>query len=110
MANIDGTEKGVRGMDYRDLSFYQKARQVTLLINSELKTWPKSMQAQEIARQLFRASTSISATIAEGHGRHIRPEFMHFLITTQGSANEVDNWLNTTVDCGIGNSDTINHD
>ena len=44
-------------MDYREMSFYQKAGQVTVLINNELKTWPKTMQAQEIARQLFRAST-----------------------------------------------------
>jgi four helix bundle protein len=94
-------------MDYRELGFYQKARQVTMLINSELKTWPKTMQAQEIARQLFRASTSIGANIAEGHGRHMGPEYIHFQIIAQGSANEVDNWLNTVLDCGIGNSDNI---
>jgi hypothetical protein len=35
--------KGVRGMNYHELGFYQKARQVTMLINSELKTWPKTI-------------------------------------------------------------------
>jgi four helix bundle protein len=94
-------------MDYRELDFYQKARQVTLLINNELKTWPNTMQAQEIARQLFRAPTSICANIAEGHGRHIGPEYIHYLIIAQGSANEADNWLNIALDCGIGNSESI---
>ena len=94
-------------MDYRELGFFQKARQVTQAINEVLRTWPISMQAQEIARQLFRASTSIGANIAEGHGRHIGQEYIHFLVIAQGSANEVDFWLNTAVDCGIGNSENI---
>jgi four helix bundle protein len=89
-------------MDYRELGFFQKARQVTRAIDQELKHWPKTIQAQEIARQVFRAATSIGANIAEGHGRHIGQEYIHFLIIAQGSANEVDHWLNTALDCGIG--------
>ena len=94
-------------MDFSELGFYQKARQVTKSINGELKIWPKTMQAQEIARQLFRASTSVGANIAEGHGRHIGQEYIHFLIIAQGSANEADHWLNTALECEIGNAENL---
>ena len=77
------------------------------MINDELKSWQKTMQAQEIARQVFRASSSIGANIAEGHGRHIGQEYIHFLTIAQGSANEVDHWLNVALDCEIGNSENI---
>jgi len=95
-------------MDYSELGFYQKARQVTKSINDELKIWPKTMQVQEIAMQVFRAATSVGANIAEGHGRHLGPEYIHFLTIAQGSANEVDHWFNTAIDCKIGNLENIN--
>ena len=94
-------------MDFSELGFYQKARQVIQATNDELESWPKTMQAQDIARQVFRASASVGANIAEGHGRHIGQEYIHFLIVAQGSANEVDHWLNTALDCRIGNSENI---
>ncbi len=99
--------KGIRGMDYRQLSFFQKARQVISGLNLEIKQWPKTMQAQGIARQVFRSATSTGANIAEGHGRHIGKEYIHFLFIAQGSANEVDHWLNTCLDCEVGNNENI---
>jgi four helix bundle protein len=94
-------------MDYRDLVFYQKAQEVVIGINNEIKKWPKGMQVRTISRQLFRSATSIGANIAEGHGRHIGPEYIHFLTIARGSANEVDHWLNTTLECGIGSKQEI---
>ena len=90
-------------MNYRDLGFYQKSQKLTQGINDEISKWPKSMQSQEVSRQLFRSATSIGANIAEGHGRHAGLEYLHFLTIAQGSANEVDHWLNTALDCSIGN-------
>jgi four helix bundle protein len=89
-------------MDYRQLLFYQKARDVLKLVDAEIKAWPKLMQAWEIARQLFRSAASVGANIAEGHGRHEGLEYIHFLKIAQGSANEVDHWLHTASDCMIG--------
>jgi four helix bundle protein len=54
--------------NYQDLFFYQKARQVVKDIDILIKSWPKTMQAQEISRQLFRSASSIGANIAEGMG------------------------------------------
>lgn len=87
--------------NYQELIFYQKAHQVVKAVHALVKSWPKTMQAQEIARQLFRSATSIGANIAEGHGRHQRTECIHYLIIAQGSANETEHWLNTAKDCDL---------
>jgi four helix bundle protein len=94
-------------MDYRNLVFYQKARQVVKGVSAEIKKWPRTARAEAISKQLFRSATSIGASIAEGHGRHQGPEYIHFLYIAQGSANEVDHWLNTALDCGIGDSTVL---
>ena len=66
--------------NYQELIFYQKARHVVKAVDALIKGWPKTMQAQEISRQLFRSAASIGANIAEGHGRHQGTEYIHYLI------------------------------
>ncbi len=92
---------------YQDLIFYQKARQVVKALDVLIRSWPNAMQAQEIARQLFRSATSVGANIAEGHARHHGAEYIHYLIIAQGSANETEHWLHATQDCGLGPADRI---
>ena len=94
-------------MDYRELAFYQKAREVTRGIHLEINSWSHDTQAKAVVGQLFRAATSVGANIAEGHGRHEGSEYIHYLYIAQGSANEVDHWLHTALDCQIGNSTNI---
>jgi four helix bundle protein len=87
--------------NYQDLVFYQKTRDVVKAIDTLIKTWPKTMQAQEISRQMFRSATSVGANIAEGHGRHQGTEYIHYLIIARASANETEHWLHTAQDCGL---------
>lgn len=94
--------------NYQELIFYQKARQVVNKVNGLVKSWPRTMQAQEISRQLFRSATSVGANIAEGHGRHQGIKYIHYLVIAQGSANETEHWLHTARDCGLGGSEEIN--
>ncbi|MEA3438700.1 MAG: four helix bundle protein [Chloroflexota bacterium] len=94
-------------MDYRELKFYHKAREIVTDVNLEIKSWPNSMQTLYISDQLFRSATSIGAYIAEGHGRHIGVEYIHYLRIAQGSANEVDHWLHTALDLKIGSKERI---
>ncbi len=93
--------------NYQELIFYQKARQVVKAVDALIKSWPKTMQAQEISRQLFRSATSVGANIAEGHGRHQGTAYVHYLIIAQGSANETEHWLHTAKDCGFGPKEKI---
>lgn len=93
--------------DYRDLIFYQKARDVVKAINDLIRSWPKTMPAQEISRQILRSAMSVGANIAEGHGRHEGPEYIHYLMIAQGSANETDHWLHTIVDIGLSPEEQI---
>ena len=93
--------------NYQELVFYQKARQVVKGVDVLVKSWPKTMQAQEISRQLFRSAASVGANIAEGHGRHQGTEYIHYLIIAQGSANETEHWLHTAQDCGLGPNENI---
>ena len=93
--------------DYRDLAFYQKARQVIQGCDHLIKAWPKSMQAQEIGRQMFRSATSVGANIAEGHGRYEGNEYVRYLVIAQASANETDHWLNIALDISLGPEEKI---
>src|SRR5512138_542845 len=93
--------------NYQDLVFYQKARQVAQAVDVLIKSWPKTMQAQAISRQLFRSAMSVGANIAEGHGRHQGTEYIHYLIIAQGSANETEHWLHAAQDCELGPKEEI---
>ena len=93
--------------NYQELIFYQKARQVVKTVDALIKGWPKTMQGQEISRQLFRSAVSVGANIAEGHGRHQGTEYIHYLIRAQASANETEHWLHTAKDCGLGPNEKI---
>ena len=93
--------------NYQELIFYQKARQIVKTVDVMVKSWPKTMQAQEISRQLFRSATSVGANIAEGHGRHQGTEYIHYLIIARSSANETEHWLHTAKDCGLDTNNKI---
>jgi four helix bundle protein len=93
--------------NYQELLFYHKARQVVKSVDLVIKIWPKTMQAQEISRQLFRAATLVGANIAERYGRHQGTEYIHYLTNAQASANETQHWLTTAQDCGLSSAQQI---
>ncbi len=88
-------------VNYRDLVIYKKARELVIGVNQLIDSFPQKPQARSIAPQLFSAVTSIGANIAEGKAKGIGKEYLRYLTHAQGSANEVDHWLNTVIDCQL---------
>lgn len=77
---------------FEEIQAWQKARDVTLRI---YQITAKSEFAKDfgLKDQIRRASVSIMANIAEGHGRKTNLEFANFLNIARGSVAEVQSHL-----------------
>ena len=86
-------------MNFTDLEIWKNSHKLSLDIYQETKKFPKS-EIFGITSQLQRASTSISANIAEGFGRKGNKEFAQFLYQAKGSLYETQNFIFFCKDCG----------
>ncbi len=77
---------------FEEIQAWQKAHDVTLLIYkiSANETFVRDLGLKD---QICRASVSIMANIAEGHGRKTNAEFANFLNIARGSVAEVQSHL-----------------
>lgn len=73
---------------FEDLIVWQKALSVSKVIFTLTGKTPLSRE-YALKDQLQRSSLSIISNIAEGFGRHSKPDFRHFLSIANGSANEL---------------------
>lgn len=74
---------------YRDLLVWRKA--VELLLESyRIAARLPPAERFNLASQMCRAAVSITANIAEGHGRLHRGEYLHHLSIARGSLMELD--------------------
>jgi four helix bundle protein len=90
---------------FEDIQVWQKGRELTRQIYSLTPSVAFSKD-YGLANQLRRASVSIMANIAEGHGRHADTEFAHYLNLAHGSAAEVQSHLYVALDlCYIEEAD-----
>lgn len=85
--------------DFKKLDVYNIAHAFVLNIYKATKTFPKS-EIYGITNQLRRASTSITANIAEGSGRGTDNEFARFLFIALGSVKECEQFLMLCKDLG----------
>lgn len=74
---------------YRDLIIWQKAIDLVLESYRLTRRLPTSERFGLIP-QIQRASVSIPANIAEGHGRHHRDDYRQFLSIARGSLKELE--------------------
>jgi four helix bundle protein len=86
---------------FRDSIAWQKAMELTTLIYSATRSFPKE-EMFGLTNQLRRASVSIASNIAEGQGRLTTGEFIHFLGMARGSALEVETQLELSCRLGLG--------
>lgn len=75
--------------DFRNLTVWQKAHQLTLAVYSVTQQFP-SDERYGLTSQIRRAATSIPTNIAEGCGYGSDAELKRFLQIAMGSASEVD--------------------
>ena len=77
---------------YKDLIVWQKSIDLVVLVYAATKQFP-SDERFGLSSQMQRASVSIAANIAEGHGRGTRSDYAHFLDMANGSVAEVETIL-----------------
>ena len=82
MGNREKTE------GFEQLEVWQKSIDLAVYIYKITKDFPKS-EVYSLTNQMRRASTSISANIAEGYGRHSYKEKLQFYKIANGSLLEV---------------------
>jgi len=78
---------------FRDLIVWQKAHEMDLKVIDLVAAFLRQQPFWVIGDQVLRASTSISANIAEGHGSYRGKEYGRFLSYALRSAHETENWI-----------------
>ena len=77
---------------YRDLIVWQKSVDLCVDAYRLAKKLPKE-ELYALSDQIRRAAVSVPSNIAEGHARHSRKDFAHFLTIAQGSIAELETQL-----------------
>src|SRR5690348_3909402 len=85
--------------DFRNLSVWRKAHELTLALYRATMLFPKH-ELFGLTSQMRRCSASIGANLAEGCGREGNAELHRFLQISLGSANELEYHLLLAFDLG----------
>lgn len=91
---------------YRDLSVWQAAMSIAEAVYGLTKSFPHS-ELYGLTAQMRRASVSIAANIAEGHGRETSRFYIQFLRISQGSLKELETHLFLAERVGLAESKPI---
>jgi len=75
--------------DFRELKVWEKSHRLTLCVYEATGGFPRQ-ETYGLASQLRRCSASIPANIAEGCGRSDDAELGRFMLTSMGSASELE--------------------
>jgi len=84
---------------YKDLTVWQKAYKLSLLIYLLTKAFPKE-ELYTLVSQMRRAAISIPSNIAEGYCRQRKLEYIQFLLIAFASGAELETQLLITKDLG----------
>jgi four helix bundle protein len=84
---------------HRDLIAWQKAMDLVVETYTVSRDFPKE-ELYGLTSQMRRAAMSVPANIAEGQGRRLSGEFIHFLGNARGSLLELDTHLEIALRLG----------
>ena len=88
---------------FTDLIVWQLSRKFKNDIFELVKVFPAEEKFR-LTDQLIRATRSIGANIAEGHGRFTYKDQLSYCIQARGSLSETNNHLIDALDCGYINN------
>jgi four helix bundle protein len=91
-------QRGIQS--YRDLGVWQKAIDLSVSCYRTTVGFPRE-EAYGMTAQIRRASASVAANIAEGHGREHTKTFVQFLRVSQGSLKELEPHLIIALQVGL---------
>jgi four helix bundle protein len=77
---------------YRDLTVWKKSMDLAAAVYRLTRQMPKQ-EEYRITSQMIRASTSVPANIAEGHGRGTRKDYANFVSIARGSLFELETFV-----------------
>ena len=92
---------------FRDLIVWQKSMQLTVIIYTLTKEFPRD-EMYGLTSQIRRAAVSLPSNIAEGHGRLGTSEYRQFLGIARASNFELQTQLEIARRLEFGNSKLIN--
>ncbi len=84
---------------FEDLEVWQTAREFRKSVYAAARSFPK-IEEYALANQIRRAAVSVTANIAEGHGRYHYQDNIRFCRMARGSLSEVRDHLHTALDEG----------
>ena len=87
-----------------DLDIYQMAEELSDIVWNICIGW-EYFAKDTIGKQLVRAADSISANLAEGHGRYHFKDRLNFCYYARGSLEETKSWLSKAIRRGLIASD-----
>ena len=93
---------------FTELEVWKKARE----LKNEIKELTYGFPPEEkfkLTDQLIRSSRSVTASIAEGHGRYTFKDQIHFCIIARGSLSETHNHLIDALDCNYINQERLDY-
>ena len=90
---------GNKTQTFEDLRVWQQCRELRSKVSSLVRRFPRSEQYR-LVDQLLRASRSVTANIAEGHGRYHYQENIQFCRQARGSLYELIDHFSVALDEG----------
>lgn len=87
------------GRSFKDLEVWRFCRDLRVEVWGLCKGFPQEERFR-LSDQMIRASRSVTANIAEGHGRFNYQENIRFCRMARGSLSEVSDHLSVASECG----------
>ena len=81
---------------------YERVFQLAVRVIKFVRTFPRTLDAVEVGRQLIRAATSTGANLEEADGAMTRREFIYKVGISRKEAREVRFWLRICMESAIG--------